>query len=90
MRAYVTRESVCAADDIDPPHVQQLRGSDDWTWESLVHHVWQGAGLPLRTHSPFQSRSGSILASTMGASATVRGLCHAAERLVRSVGRRGR
>jgi len=37
-------------------------------------------------HSAFQSRSGSLLASTLGASATVGGLRHAAER--RSVGRR--
>lgn len=43
--------------------------------------------LHLTWHSAFQSRSGSILASTWGASATVGGLSHAAERLV--VGRRG-
>jgi hypothetical protein len=36
--------------------------------------------LQLTWHSAFQSRSGSILASTLGASATVGGLCHAAER----------
>ncbi len=39
--------------------------------------------LQLTWHSAFQSRSGSILATTMGASATVSGLCHAAERPVR-------
>ena len=39
--------------------------------------------LQLTWHSAFQSRSGSLLASTLGASATVGGLCHAAERPVR-------
>jgi hypothetical protein len=39
--------------------------------------------LQLTWHSAFQTRSGSILASTLGASATVGGLCHAAERHVR-------
>jgi len=36
--------------------------------------------LQLTWHSAFRSGSGSILASTLGASATVGGLCHAAER----------
>ncbi len=36
--------------------------------------------LQLTWHSAFQSVSGSLLASTLGASATVGGLCHAAER----------
>ena len=39
--------------------------------------------LQLTWHSAFQSRSGSILASTLGTTATVGGLCHAAERPVR-------
>ncbi len=39
--------------------------------------------LQLTWHSAFQSGSGSILASTLGASAAVGGLCHAAERPVR-------
>ena len=39
--------------------------------------------LQLPWHSAFQSRSGSILASTLGAAATVGGLCHAAERPIR-------
>ena len=41
--------------------------------------------LQLTWHSAFQSKSGSILASTLGASMTIGGLCHAAERPVRSV-----
>jgi hypothetical protein len=39
--------------------------------------------LQLTWHSAFQSTSGSLLALTMGASATVGGLCHAAERHIR-------
>ncbi len=39
--------------------------------------------LQLTWHSAFQSESGSLVASTLGASATVGGLCHAAERPVR-------
>ncbi len=39
--------------------------------------------LQLTWHSPFQSNFGSILASTLGASATVGGLRHAAERPIR-------
>src|SRR5262245_287560 len=46
MRAYVTRESVSAADDLEAPHALRLYIPDDWTWESLVHHVWQGSALP--------------------------------------------
>lgn len=46
MRAYVTRESVCAADDVDAPHLMRLHVPDDWTWESLIHQVWQGSRLP--------------------------------------------
>jgi hypothetical protein len=34
-------------------------------------------------HSAFHPGSGSLLASTLGVSATVGGLCHAAERLIR-------
>ena len=48
MRAYVTRESVCAADDFDPPHGVRLRVPDDWTWEDLVQTVWRGSRLPWR------------------------------------------
>jgi len=36
--------------------------------------------LQLTWHSTLQSESGSLLASTLGASETVGGLCHAAER----------
>ena len=39
--------------------------------------------LQLTWHRAFQSASGSLLASTLGASATVGGLCHAAEGLFR-------
>jgi hypothetical protein len=39
--------------------------------------------LQLSWHSALQSGSGNILASTLGASVTVGGLCHAAERPVR-------
>jgi len=39
--------------------------------------------LQLPWHSAFQSGSGSLLATGLGASATVGGLCHAAERQVR-------
>ncbi len=46
VRAYVTRESVCAADDIDPPHLKRFYLPDDWTWESLIHHVWRSSELP--------------------------------------------
>jgi hypothetical protein len=46
VRAYVTRESVCAVDDLDPPHLRRFYLPDDWTWESLVHHVWQESELP--------------------------------------------
>jgi hypothetical protein len=38
-------------------------------------------------HSTLQSGSGRLLASTLGASATVGGLCHAAERLIRQAAR---
>jgi hypothetical protein len=41
--------------------------------------------LQLTWLSVFQAGSGSILASTLGASATVSGRCHAAERQVRYV-----
>ena len=44
--------------------------------------------LQLTWHSAFQSRSGSLLASTLGASATVGGLCHAAERPIRWAAKR--
>lgn len=46
MKAYVTRASVSAADDVHAPHALRLIVPDDWTWESLVHHVWQGSRLP--------------------------------------------
>jgi hypothetical protein len=39
--------------------------------------------LQLTWHCALQSGSGSILASTLGASATIGGLCHAAERPIR-------
>jgi hypothetical protein len=39
--------------------------------------------LQLTANSAFQLRFGSLLASTLGASATVGGLCHAAERPAR-------
>ena len=46
MRAYVTRESVCAADDVNAPHAAQIQVPDDWTWDTLIHHVWEGSRLP--------------------------------------------
>jgi len=46
MRAYVTRESVCAADDVHAPHSRRLYLPDEWTWESLVRHVWRESELP--------------------------------------------
>jgi hypothetical protein len=39
--------------------------------------------MHLTWHSAFQSESGSLLASTLSASVTVGGLCHAAERPIR-------
>lgn len=46
MKAYITRDSVCAADDIDVLHVLHLQVPEAWTWESLVRHVWQNSELP--------------------------------------------
>ena len=39
--------------------------------------------LQLAWHSAFRSNSGSLVASTLGDSAAVGGLCHAAERHIR-------
>ena len=39
--------------------------------------------LQLTRHRAIQSESGSLLASTLGVSATVGGLCHAAEHPIR-------
>jgi hypothetical protein len=49
----------------------------------LLHAAPPNKALQLPWHSAFQSGSGSILASTLGASATSGGLCHAAERPIR-------
>ena len=47
---------------------------------SLSRPALLNKALQLTWRSAFQSKSGSILASTLGVLATVGGLCHAAER----------
>ena len=46
MNAYVTRDSVSAADDIHAPHARRFSIKSDWTWQSLVDHALHGSGLP--------------------------------------------
>jgi hypothetical protein len=46
MNAYVTRDSVCAGDDIDAPHARQIFVPDGLTVEALIRHVISEADLP--------------------------------------------
>jgi hypothetical protein len=50
---------------------------------TAVARIASNTALQLTWRSAFHSGAGSILASTLGASATVSGLCHAAERPIR-------
>ena len=46
MKAYVTRDSVCAGDDGDAPHARTLELPDDMTHENLVRRVVEAVRLP--------------------------------------------
>jgi hypothetical protein len=46
VRAYVTRDSVSAADDARAPHARRLSLPDQWTWKELVGRVWRESRLP--------------------------------------------
>jgi hypothetical protein len=46
MKAYFTRDSVCAGDDGDAPHAREIEVPDDVTVDALVRLVWREADLP--------------------------------------------
>lgn len=46
MQVYVTRHSVCAADDIDAPHARRFQAPDDCTPQQIVSLVWRSVDLP--------------------------------------------
>lgn len=47
MHLHITRDSVCAADDVDPgANSRQWSVDDDLTVESIVAKVWCSADLP--------------------------------------------
>ncbi|MEM7227892.1 MAG: hypothetical protein AAF432_03670 [Planctomycetota bacterium] len=46
MEAILTRDSVCAADDMDAPHKQRCVIPDACSWEDLTLRLLQDAALP--------------------------------------------
>ena len=46
MKAYFTRDSVCAGDDGDAPHAAEIDLPNAVTIDALVTLVWQAAKLP--------------------------------------------
>ena len=46
VNAYVTRDSVSAAEDVDAPHGHRFHLPDAWSWADLVHRVWRASTLP--------------------------------------------
>ncbi len=64
-------DAVNDAADFNPEEASRLR--------LLVHIALTRLEKQLTSHGALQSRSGSLLASLLGASATVGGLCHSAE-----------
>jgi hypothetical protein len=46
MKAYITRDSVCAADDVDAPNARELTVPDGLPVDELVRQVIRLAGLP--------------------------------------------
>ena len=49
MRAYITRESVCAADDLHAPRCKRFRLPKEWrewSWEQLIVRIWEKSDLP--------------------------------------------
>ena len=46
MKAYFTRDSVSAGDDVDAPHPREIRLTGDVTVERLVREVVSAADLP--------------------------------------------
>lgn len=46
MKAYVTRDSVCAGDDIDAPNARHFVVPDGLTVEAIIRHVISEVNLP--------------------------------------------
>ena len=46
MKAYITRDSVCAADDVDAPNARELTIPDGLAVDELVRQVIRLADLP--------------------------------------------
>jgi len=46
MKFHLTRESVCAGDDVDAPHRATLSVPDDFTLEDIARVIWQARHLP--------------------------------------------
>jgi hypothetical protein len=46
MKAYVTRDSVTAGDDVDAPHEIRLDLPYRWEWNGLIDEVWRSSRLP--------------------------------------------
>jgi len=46
MKIHLTRESVCAADDIDAPHARQIQVPDDCCLDEIVSYIMKHYELP--------------------------------------------